>query len=277
MRKNCHLKQLAPADVERVLKVCEQLHCVEQERSFIPHSHEILSKAFSTIHISSVIYQLAPFRRREREIHTSEYDRWFPRFKKSILDHPTTQHYMFAVDTRNGMTNLESESSPFRYAKLSKEFHDQVLRHTQLWIGVRDGNELLHFVYSCRKEFTEKQLAAMCLIQPHLESAWKNWRRAGSLARELLQYKAIVASTQRETADSLYLRKALDSLTDRQRDVVKLVAAGGDNQQVADQLKISILTVKKHLQAIFQTLGVHHRTELAALWHQAFSAPPYLG
>ena len=71
------------------------------------------------------------------------------------------------------------------------------------------------------------------------------------------------------------MRKLLAGLTPRQRDVVEQVAAGNDNQQIADELKISVLTVKKHLQAVFQSLDVHHRTELAAKWHQAHSVQLY--
>jgi DNA-binding NarL/FixJ family response regulator len=48
-----------------------------------------------------------------------------------------------------------------------------------------------------------------------------------------------------------------------------VVAKGNDNQQIAEKLRISIFTVKKHLQHTFQTMGIHHRTELAALWHEA--------
>jgi DNA-binding NarL/FixJ family response regulator len=67
------------------------------------------------------------------------------------------------------------------------------------------------------------------------------------------------------------MRKLLNALTPRQRDVVELLASGKDNQQIADELQISVLTVKKHLQAVFQSLEVQHRTELAAKWHQAHS------
>jgi DNA-binding NarL/FixJ family response regulator len=59
----------------------------------------------------------------------------------------------------------------------------------------------------------------------------------------------------------------IDSLTDRERDVLRLVAAGLPNKSVARRLQISEKTVKAHLTRVFAVLGVHDRTS-AALWAQ---------
>ncbi len=57
------------------------------------------------------------------------------------------------------------------------------------------------------------------------------------------------------------------ALTDREREVLKLVADGLANKVIALRLGISERTVKAHLTKIFQTLGVTDRTQ-AALWAQ---------
>lgn len=51
-------------------------------------------------------------------------------------------------------------------------------------------------------------------------------------------------------------------LTDRELEVVRLVAAGRRNREVAAALDISERTVKAHLQAVFQKLGVRDRVAL---------------
>ncbi len=52
-------------------------------------------------------------------------------------------------------------------------------------------------------------------------------------------------------------------LTDREREVVLLVGHGLRNQQIADRLFISVITVRHHLSSIFSKLDVEDRFELA--------------
>ena len=56
-----------------------------------------------------------------------------------------------------------------------------------------------------------------------------------------------------------------DQLSDREREVLTLVADGLANKQIARHLGISERTVKAHLTSVFQRIGVTDRTQ-AALW-----------
>lgn len=62
-----------------------------------------------------------------------------------------------------------------------------------------------------------------------------------------------------------------DSLTDTERSTSELVARGLTNQQVADQLFISVHTVAFHLRQVFRKLGIRSRVELA---RAALERPP---
>jgi DNA-binding NarL/FixJ family response regulator len=55
------------------------------------------------------------------------------------------------------------------------------------------------------------------------------------------------------------------TLTDREREVLRLVVGGLSNKEIARRLGISEKTVKAHLGATFQRIGVRDRTQ-AALW-----------
>jgi two-component system response regulator NreC len=53
-----------------------------------------------------------------------------------------------------------------------------------------------------------------------------------------------------------------DLLTDREREVLQLVAEGKTNQEIADYLVVSIKTVQTHRAHIMEKLDMHDRTEL---------------
>jgi DNA-binding NarL/FixJ family response regulator len=59
--------------------------------------------------------------------------------------------------------------------------------------------------------------------------------------------------------------RALDRLTERQRDVAELVAQGLTNEEIAGRLFLSPATVKSHLAAVMRRLDVRTRTQLAIL------------
>lgn len=53
-------------------------------------------------------------------------------------------------------------------------------------------------------------------------------------------------------------------LTSREQDVLRLLAQGLNNQEIANRLTISLSTVQFHVSNILSKLGVHNRIEAAA-------------
>ncbi len=89
---------------------------------------------------------------------------------------------------------------------------------------------------------------------------------SGLLARIREQGAPDAAAPPRPPASS---RSPLDALTDRERDVLRLVARGAENSEIAQQLHLSSSTVKSHLSAIYDKLGVENRVQaaIAAMRH----------
>lgn len=56
-------------------------------------------------------------------------------------------------------------------------------------------------------------------------------------------------------------QKTEEKLSDRELEVLKLAAKGMSNKDIAEELFLSIRTVKAHLSAIFSKMGVASRTE----------------
>ena len=61
----------------------------------------------------------------------------------------------------------------------------------------------------------------------------------------------------------------LDALTDREREIVALVATGMSNAEIADRLTLSPLTVKTHANHAMTKLGARDRAQLVVLAYQA--------
>ncbi len=57
-------------------------------------------------------------------------------------------------------------------------------------------------------------------------------------------------------------RESYDGLTEREQEVLKLIADGLTNQEIADRLTISVKTVERHRANIMSKLNMHSRTEL---------------
>ncbi len=58
-------------------------------------------------------------------------------------------------------------------------------------------------------------------------------------------------------------QNATEALTEREREILQLVAAGHDNKTIAARLHLSEKTVGNRLSEIFQKLGVTNRTQAA--------------
>lgn len=58
-------------------------------------------------------------------------------------------------------------------------------------------------------------------------------------------------------------KKKLDSLTDREGELLKLLSDGMSNKDIAERLSLSERTVKNHLSSIFKKLEVMDRTQAA--------------
>jgi LuxR family maltose regulon positive regulatory protein len=70
---------------------------------------------------------------------------------------------------------------------------------------------------------------------------------------------AVLADFGRGRVDSL-----VEPLSERELEVLRLVADGRSNREIADQLFVTVGTVKKHLNNVYGKLGVGRRTEAVA-------------
>jgi DNA-binding CsgD family transcriptional regulator len=106
------------------------------------------------------------------------------------------------------------------------------------------------------RPFGERDRELLSALQPHLRLAFRN-ARSFSAALETRGAQRGVAAA----ADA-----ALERLSDRQRAVLALVAAGHSNAGIGAELGISAATVKKHLENIYARLEVSSRLAAARVY-----------
>jgi len=63
---------------------------------------------------------------------------------------------------------------------------------------------------------------------------------------------------------TLKAKSSLDTVTQREREILKLLAEGYQNKEIADLLHISIKTVEKHRANIMAKLDLHNAAALTA-------------
>jgi DNA-binding CsgD family transcriptional regulator len=97
------------------------------------------------------------------------------------------------------------------------------------------------------------------------------WRdRAGlqHMTSFLAQHFGVEADVQRSQRQERKSRVVHPTgLSEREAEVLRLLAAGRSNQQIADDLFISLNTVSHHLRNIFAKTGTSNRTEAASFAH----------
>jgi DNA-binding CsgD family transcriptional regulator/pimeloyl-ACP methyl ester carboxylesterase len=98
---------------------------------------------------------------------------------------------------------------------------------------------------------------------------WRDRMGVQHIIRFIAQHfgvEADVLRAQRQERKSRVVHPT--GLSEREVEVLRLLAAGKSNQQIADELFISLNTVSHHLRNIFAKTGTVNRTEAASFAHQ---------
>jgi DNA-binding CsgD family transcriptional regulator/pimeloyl-ACP methyl ester carboxylesterase len=137
-----------------------------------------------------------------------------------------------------------------------------------LYVDVADD----HVIPSSAAQALVERMPQATLMTVPGRSPIDVWRdRAGlqHMVSFLAQHFGVDGDVQRARRQERKARVVHPSgLSEREAEVLRLLAAGRSNQQIADELFISVNTVSHHLRNIFAKTGTGNRTEAASFAHQ---------
>jgi DNA-binding CsgD family transcriptional regulator len=158
---------------------------------------------------------------------------------RAVFDRHFNRHPLVRYHGYDGGEHVQriSDSVPFERFRRTTLYNDYYRRiridHAMaLPIYVRDGLLVSFVLNRTRRDFSDRERALLDLVRPNLARFYKKV-------------------------------KTSSLLTPREADVLRWVAAGKSDAQIGVILGISPRTAQKHLQNLYEKLGVENRTAAA--------------
>jgi DNA-binding NarL/FixJ family response regulator len=195
---------------------------------------------------------------------------------------------------REGMTTMLNELPDVKVVLAATSLETTMLKECNprlilLDVGLQDGNSL-RLAESVQKEIPDARVIVMDLLPVHEEIAeFVNAGVAGFILKDATLEDFV--GTIRSVADgarvlpprmtgtlfSQIARAAIDRgaeaaleavrMTQREREVIALIAEGMSNKQIAHNLNIATDTVKSHVRNVMDKLALNSRLQIAAYAH----------
>ncbi len=103
-----------------------------------------------------------------------------------------------------------------------------------------------------RSDFSDRDMYILNVMKRHIER---------------MLYNAILNSNMIDNRVDFSCFSEKYKVTSRETEIIRFINQGYSNQEIADNLVISLSTVKKHIYNIFDKVGVSNRSQLSAVLH----------
>jgi DNA-binding CsgD family transcriptional regulator len=194
-------------------------------------------------------------------------------FDRHFHAHPLVRYH--GVERGRGAHRI-SDSVPFgrfRESGLYSEYYRRIgIDHAvAMPMAVGEGVLVSFVLNRRRRDFGDRELALLDLVGGHLARQYRRLVVAGGAEKERVALRRLVertAATDPGVRRDAGLRLGiplgawgvLAALTPREREVVRWLAAGKTDRDIAALLGCSHRTVQKHLERVYAKLGVETRT-----------------
>jgi DNA-binding NarL/FixJ family response regulator len=185
----------------------------------------------------------------------------------TVDDHALIRDGVAALIANQKDMRLVGEASNGREAIEQFRLHRPDITLMDLQMPEMNGIDAL---IAIRSEFPEARIIMLttylgdALCKRAMKAGAQAYILKGNVRKDLLDTIRIVRAGKKfinsEVAAELASHAADDALSEREIEVLSLIAEGNSNKLVADQLAISEDTVKGHVKSILSKLGVNDRT-----------------
>jgi DNA-binding NarL/FixJ family response regulator len=187
-------------------------------------------------------------------------------------DHPLLRKGIVALVNAEPDMKLVAEASNGKEAVDAFRAHRPDVTVMDLQMPMVDGLDAIHAI---REEFPEARIIVLTTysgdmrVLRALRAGARAYVLKGNVHEELLAtIRAVNAGHKRippDVAAELAIHSTDDALTEREIDVLKLIATGNGNKQIADKLSITEATVKSRITSILSKLGAYDRTHAVTI------------
>jgi DNA-binding NarL/FixJ family response regulator len=184
----------------------------------------------------------------------------------TVDDHPLLRKGIAALVNAEQDLKLVAEAANGKEAIDAFRSHRPDITLMDLQMPEMDGLETIRVI---RGEFPEARIIVLTTytgdtrVLRALKGGARGYVLKGNVHKELLDaIRAVHAGQKRipaEVAAELADHATDDALTAREIDVLRLIAAGNSNKEVAEHLSIGEATVKSHVTSILSKLGANDR------------------
>jgi DNA-binding NarL/FixJ family response regulator len=190
----------------------------------------------------------------------------------SVDDHPLLREGLAAII--NNQTDMSVVAEAANASEALQQFRQHQPDVTLMDLRLPDASGIDAMI-AIRAEFSDARVIMLTTfegdveIQRALEAGARGYLLKSMPPRELLDViRQVHAGKKRvpaEVASHLAEHLSDESLTVREIDVLRLIAAGNRNRDIAERLFISEETVKVHVKHIMEKLGATDRTQAVAI------------
>jgi DNA-binding NarL/FixJ family response regulator len=190
----------------------------------------------------------------------------------SVDDHALLRKGISALVNAEPDMKLVAEASNGQEAIEAFRLHQPDVTLMDLQMPGLNGTEAIDRI---RGEFPNARIIVLTTytgdvqVMRALKAGARAYVLKGHVHRELLEtIRAVHAGQKRippDVASQLAEHAADDALTQREIDVLRLIASGNSNKLIADQLSIGEATVKSHVTNILSKLGANDRAHAVTI------------